>query len=510
MTNKMNRLFSTDRDGVPVSTFRLVTGLFLLCMCVRGFLAVNTVVISGDPTAFLFGVRGLGLGAGYGSLVEDKPLFQFLVYGLAQIIGDPTTAGSMIAVFFSSLTVVFLYPLFREYVPESIAILAVLLYILHPTINDEHTKAITDGTFTCFFFGGMYLFHRYVYADKDGGVKEWAYLVGSLLLSALAIATRPESALLFLIHSITLVVLLVRGTKPLTAAAGLGLYVVLPLAAGFSLLGQTFLDLLMNPATHSGDVRNLFDVLTGKEAIDPVRKWPWYSEAIDEFLELGYYHLNLFLVIGLFVTNWTKPFRHRILYLSYFVLYYLFVMLAVLGNSNAEYINERYLMIGFIVLLPVIASGIAWTYDKIRSDWNRPKTALLVLAVVLVALLPRTLEKGVIPRNTDELGRKKAGLWIKEHSGERMPVVLSSAKKIPYFAGLDRTHMKLIRHLRHDTLDQLIDSTDATYLAFSEKYVDNYPILEQAFDHSDLGLLYTYGASNEQIYTTYVFRIDRS
>lgn len=510
MTHNMTAVFASNRDGDVVSTFRLVTGLFLLCLAVRGFLAINTVVVGGDACSFLWGVRNLAMGPPYDSVIKDKPLFQVLVYGLEQLVGDPITAGHLITVFFSSLTVVFLFPLFRDYFSRSVALLATLLYILHPTMNDELTKIITDGTFICFFIGGVFLFHRYVYSRY--GWKKWAYLVGSFVLSVLAIATRPEAALLFLIHSITMIVLLFQGRRDKgiewTAIIGLVLYVVVPALAGYLALGNTFLELLRDPGKYSGNISNMLSVLTGESSINPLRKWSWYSEAFDEFLELSYYHLNLLLVIGLFATTWKAQPRERILYVSYFVLYYLAVMLSTLGNTNSQYINERYLMVGYILLLPLVAGGIVWVYDWIKNKKQMPTTALVMLIVVLVGLLPRTLEKGVIPRNTENIGLKQSGLWIRSIRGDAQPVILSTNKKVLYYTGVDKSRIERIRKLPNNSLDQLLAESTAKYLIFYTQDFDEYPFLEQAFDHPNLTLLRTFGADDDQIDTTYIFQID--
>lgn len=511
MKHNMIKLFASNRDNETISAFRLVTGLFVLCLCVRGFLAVNTIVVGGDACSFLWGVRNLAMGSPYDSVIKDKPLFQILVYGIQQVIGNPIIAGQMVTVFFSSLTVVFLFPLFRDYFSTSVALLATLLYILHPTINDELTKIITDGTFICFFIGGLFLFHRYVYSRY--GWKKWVYLVGSFILSVLAIATRPEAALLFLIHSVTMIVLLFRGRRDKgiewTAITGLVLYVVIPALAGYLALGETFLDLLKNPGKYSGNVSNMLSVLSGESSINPFRKWSWYSEAFDEFLELGYYHLNLFLVIGLFTTTWKARPRKRILYFSYFVLYYLAVLLSTLGNTNSEYINERYLMIGFILLLPLIAGGIAWTYDWIRTDWNRPNTALIILAIVMIALLPRTLEKGFIPRNTKNLGMKRSGQWINNHGNVQEPRLLSTDKKSAYYAGVDKSKVERVRKLPNKSINELIEHSSADYLVFSHDTINEYPALKQVEDHPDLKLLFTAKRGTKGIHTPYVYRIQR-
>jgi len=497
---------SGDRLAPP---FRLILGLIALCFCFRLFLAVNTAVVGGDSTAFLWGVRRIASEAHTGFLKKDKLLFQLMIYVLRPVFGGAIPAGMFLSVFFSSLSAGVLYLLYRDHFSLSVSVVAVLLFIFHPLINDEHTKVITDATFTFFFLSSIYVFQRYLSAERFG--RTVSCLAGAFLLSVLAVLTRAEGVVLFGLHSLVLFWQLLRPPYSLekngTPAGGLLFYTVLPVAGGFLLLGGEFLNVFVNPGQYSSSLGHFFSALTGEVALDPVRKWAWYNEILNEFMELPYYHIALFLVLGPFVLTWKRPVSDRVLYLSYVAVYYLAAFLSLLGNPDPSFANERYWMPGFILLLPLAAAGVVWTCNWLRTRQNRRKTAAAVLAITLIGLVPRTLEKGVVPRNRAEIGLKKAGLWVRHRSPLDDPRILSVERKSAYYTGVDRNRVTPVQDLPHDTLDVLLAATKPDYLIFSEHDLDEVPLLEQVHTDPRFQLRYSYGGGISGIHTAYVYRI---
>ena len=58
------------------------------------------------------------------------------------------------------------------------------------------------------------------------------------------------------------------------------------------------------------------------------------------------------------------------------------------------------------------------------------RVLVVILAVIALSILPKTLK----PQGTDKLGGKIAGIWIKENSGKKAPIIMTNMPQVAYYA----------------------------------------------------------------------------
>ncbi len=420
-------LFSS---GWSPSLPQVLTGLALFAFLFRFQLVLTTYVYGTDGTTYLLDMNRI-MDNGLLTAIREgvsEPVYPVLLSVLHTLSVDPVSGGYAISLVFGSLSVVILFLIVRELFSFDAALVAALVLIFHPQFVDAHADLKLEATFHFFLLASMYLMYRFLAAER------WGYLAGAFLMTVFCVGTRQEGALLMPLHAGVLVWVFCRRQRSrarwLRYGTGVGFFFVFPAAAGLIVLLVSdvgFVEVLNR--TKAGVLFNLFSDQS-QASLEHV------SEFIEQGSRITWYHLNLFLLIGMFVVNGFRREDRRYPLFSYGFVFLAMLFISMLG-IRPRYINERYLMTPFLFFLPVIASGFLWSVQYVRTRVESITTnqvALLGLLFLLVPLMPTSFEL----RRVEQYGVKRAGLHIRSIKASPNPVISCSYGKLQYFAKTNR------------------------------------------------------------------------
>lgn len=402
---------------------RLWPGLIvLLALGIRAWVAVDQEILISDAPRFLAAAQ-LFLDGEFRAALQGHyhPLTAVLIAltSLATGVGLES-AGLIVSVLSGGIATAALYLLARNQFGERVALVAALLFAVHPQIAEAATGVQSDGIHLAFFLVGALLAWR---ALEKGRFFD---ALGAGILCALAYLTRPEGLAIGVVLGGWLVVDLVRKRISWRRFG--------TVAAGFA----TVLLVLGGPYLLTLKARTGSWVLTQKKRVVPA-EWrlpqpAWAGEALTEVGHAGLRTFReVYLPLALFAFRRRRPGRPTLYLLSYTAL--LFPVLFGL-HLQAGYVSSRHWLLAVALLMPFVAVGslrvAEWLKKVVRPlrarTWAVPAMiGLLVVVSILHVVRPQT--------EPVKLARKQAALWLRAQNPGR---VAAPRFRSAYYAGAKR------------------------------------------------------------------------
>jgi 4-amino-4-deoxy-L-arabinose transferase-like glycosyltransferase len=399
---------------------RLWPGLIvLLALGLRAWVAIDQEVLISDAPRFLAAAQLFLDGEFRVALAEAyHPLTAVLIAltSLAAGIGLES-AGLIVSVLSGGIATAALYLLARNQFGERVALVAALLFAVHPQIVEAATSVQSDGLHLAFFLVGALLAWR---ALEKGRFFD---AFGAGILCALAYLTRPEGLAIGVVLGGWLVVDLVRKRISWrrfgTVAAGF--------ATVLLVFGGPYL-LILKAQTGSW-------VLTQKKRVVPAeRRLPQPAWAAEAVADIGHAGLTAFrevyLALALFALRRRRPGRHTLYLLSYTAL-----LLPVLFSLHLQwgYVSSRHWLLAVALLMPFVAVGALRVADWLKNVF-RPLRARTWAVPALVGLLVGVSVVHSVRPQTEpvKLARKGAALWLRSQEPD---VVAAPRARSAYYAG---------------------------------------------------------------------------
>jgi len=187
-----NRLVSPVAEGFsqPLRV-RVLLGLLLACLLPRVIVAICIPSLTPDGTVYIEQARlleGGNLVAGF----KGMSIYPAILAAWHRLGTDWELAAKIWGVSMATLVVLPLYGWIRRQFDDRVALVAGLLYIVHPKFIEMSPEAIRDQTFWFLFAGTLYAQWRAVVEIRLA----WFLLAG--VATALACLTRFEGLYLFL------------------------------------------------------------------------------------------------------------------------------------------------------------------------------------------------------------------------------------------------------------------------------------------------------------------------
>ena len=454
---------------------RYVWLLLIISLSVRIYLSFFTYVIKNDSVAFMQIAKYFASGDFSSGLGHDyHPLYSLIMAALYKIVPNMELSGTIVSVFFGTLTVIVFYLIGKNIFDRKISFVSSIILAFHPYAVRFSTDIISESTYFFFFISAL-------------GSGYFAITNRKLLLfvltgicSALAYLARPEGigiivivaswcafkdcinikvlwkeklvsilvlVVSFLVFSMPYLVYIKKetGNWRLTKKKALT-----QIAAGTVSIGKNNDSLV----EEEGDKNKS---LPGNIIKQTIAEKSNFNKQISSILHIvkkyiSSFHPVLFMFFIFGVIKWSRIRKKQLFgfYIITVIAFYLFILhrLSITYLSGHDgvlmYPSRRHLMPLVIPAIFCVGIGIhttgVWMHEKfqsnslivgfkelLKSTWT---VQLLILMIVVCVLLPKTLK----PQRLDKLGIKKAGLWVREHS-DKSPVILGMSPRNAYYAG---------------------------------------------------------------------------
>jgi 4-amino-4-deoxy-L-arabinose transferase-like glycosyltransferase len=394
----------------------------LLALGLRAWVAVDQEILMGDAPRFLAAAQLFLDGEFRAALAYDyHPLTAVLIAltSLATGVGLES-AGLIVSVLSGGIATAALYVLARDPFGERVALVAALLFAVHPQIVKAATGVQSDGLHLAFFLVGALLAWR---ALEKGRFLD---ALGAGILCGLAYLTRPEGLAVGVVLGGWLVVDLARRRISWRRFGRV--------AAGFAsvllIFGGPY---LLAMKAHTGSW-----VLTQKKRVIPAEwRLPQPGRAAEAVADVGYAGVRAFrevyLVLALFALRRRRPGRPTLYLLSYTAL----LLPVLLGlHLQAGYVSSRHWLLAVALLMPFAAVGSLrvadWLKNVVRPLRGRPwavpaLVGLLASVSVVHSVRPQT--------EPVKLARKEAALWLRAQNPGR---VAAPRFRSAYYSGAKR------------------------------------------------------------------------
>ncbi|MEE8557438.1 MAG: glycosyltransferase family 39 protein [Myxococcota bacterium] len=418
----------------------LVVGLALV---VRGRWGLADLIHNDGPE-FVRMAEALGRGdLGEALSHPFHPLTSALMALLHSAVGlSLEGAGRLVSVLSGGLGAGALYLVARAGMPPPTALVAGLLFAVHPRLVDVSTSVQSDALHLALVLVASLLAWRGLQGHRTGAV------LGSGLVCGLAYLTRPEGLLVAMVFGLALcAVALAR-----RISAGAGLQLAGAFGLGLLLVGGPYV-LTIHSITGEWRVSQKKSVV-GILGIDPGPATPPVSPtlellqdtplppsappplvtALQEVLYDGLRAMRpAFLLLLMLGFRWSRPAPHTLYLLGYVAA----LGLLLLGlRLDAGYISRRHWLVGVAMLLPFVGRGFLETWIAIlrrfASASVQPRlTGAGVAAVILgVGLFGLSAEEPV------KRARRDAAVWLRTQ-GEA-GFVAAPRSRVAYYAGAQR------------------------------------------------------------------------
>ena len=396
--------------------------MVLLALGLRAWVAIDQEILINDAPRFLAAAQLFLDGEFRAALAYDyHPLTAVLIAltSLATGVGLES-AGLIVSVLSGGIATAALYVLARDPFGERVALVAALLFAVHPGIVEVATSVQSDGLHLAFLLVGALLAWR---ALEKGRFFD---AIGAGILCGLAYLTRPEGLAVGVVLGGWLVVDLARRRISWrrfgTVAAGF--------ASVLLIFGGPY---LLAMKAHTGSW-----VLTHKKRVVPAEwRLPQPARAVEAFADVGYAGVRAFrevyLALALFALRRRRPGRPTLYLLSYTAL----LLPVLLGlHLQAGYVSSRHWLLAIALLMPFVAVGSLRVADWLKNvvgplrarTWAVPAMiGLLVVDSILHAVRPQTAPV--------KLARKQAALWLRAQNPN---AVAAQRSRSAYYAGAKR------------------------------------------------------------------------
>jgi len=455
---------------------RYVWILLIISLSVRIYLSFFTYVIRNDSVAFMQNARYFAGGDFLSGLRHDyHPLYSFLMAVMYKVIPDMEISGTIVSIFFGTLTVIVFYLIGKCVFDRKISFVSAIILAFHPYAVRFSVDIISESTYFFFFMTALGLGFFAIAKRK--------YYLFALtgISSAFAYLARPEGmGIIFIVAGWCIL-------KDLTKFKIVWkekLISILILIASFLVFSMPYLVYIKKEMGdwHLTKKKALTQIAAGKVSIakdngslaeeggDKKKSLPGkiikqataekrdsnkhigsMLHIVKKYIDTFHPVLFIFFIIG--VVNWSRVKKERFfgLYIMVITAFYLFILyrLSITHLSGNDYAflypSRRHLVplvipAIFCVGIGVYATG-SWIhekfqFDKLKSGFrgrlrNVWMVQLVILVIIISVLLPKTLK----PQRLDKLGIKKAGQWVRENSHKSSPVILGMSPRSAYYAG---------------------------------------------------------------------------
>lgn len=494
---------------------RYIWILLIISLSVRIYLSFFTHIIENDSVAFMQNAKFFADGNFQSGLRHDyHPLYSFITAVLYKVIPNMELSGTIVSVFFGTLTVIIFYLIGKSIFDQKISFVSSIILAFHPYAVRFSADIISESTYFFLFISALGL--GFFAITK----KKFSLFALTGICAALAYLARPEGiGILFIVAGWCLLNDFAK-IKVVWKEKVISILVLIVSFLVFSLPYLVFIkketgEWHLTKKKSLSQMIGVKETLSGQENVEPVEKnvdWKRSSDAniskqtsarrtdlsthlksilyiMKRYLDTLHPLLFIFLIIG--VVNWSRIKKERVfgLYISSIIVFYLFVLyrlnITFLSDDDvSQYPSRRHLMPLVIPAVFYVGIGVytagTWMHEKfqhnsltvgfkelLRSTWI---TQLIVLMIVVCVLLPKTLK----PQRFDKLGIKKVGQWIREHSHKPFPAVLSTSARNAYYAEG--------KHVQMESIDGALEQARA-------KKADYILITQRDYEAIETGLL---------------------
>lgn len=515
-------------EGIDIRSFQVsrekafLISCFVIAFLLRFLLIPDNSVINGDGAYYtMLGERFVSGDLANGISAYWSPLYSVLTGISSLLFSDREFAGRFVSLVAGTFLIVPGFALIDTFFGRPAAYIGTVLIVFHPFLVQSSSWVMTESLYTLVFTTLVLTFWKALASDRSTKF----LLTGVLLGSAFLI--KPEAvAFVILIWIFTLVL----GIWKRKAGLYQALINCLVFLSGFLLLFAPYFVFLhyktggwtlsqkiavnLPAADYDGDFLGLTRdgrktmkdrvwgddyeneppaetvrapeqrrysigqlssdvVILGSKAVTLVRK-----QLRDYFPALIPYPFMVLAIIGLFFRPWTKIRAGKELYLFSIVL-------ATLIGYGASAVEQRYLFPIIPILMGWAAHGtVEFSEWLVRTTGNligrtvpRHSASFAILIMLLFSFSP--LYAAVFRKQTVNdipFEERNAGLWIRDHAGGSMPLVMSSNITPAFYA-----------HARHayvpdGDLRTIVDYAKlrgADYLVFSERRMKDIPLFKK-------------------------------
>ena len=187
--NKLDMKPITLESGRKISIFndKYLWILLIISISVRIYLSVFTYVIKNDSVAFIQNAKYFAGGDFQSGLKHDyHPLYSFFIAVVYKAIPNMEVSGTIVSVFFGTLTVIVFYLIGKSVFDHKISLVSAIILAFHPYAVRFSADIISESTYFFFFISAFGL--GFFAITK----KKFSFFTLTGICSAFAYLTRPE------------------------------------------------------------------------------------------------------------------------------------------------------------------------------------------------------------------------------------------------------------------------------------------------------------------------------
>ncbi len=428
----------------------IVFGIVALAITVRGYAAWTDEIIFNDGPLFLETVQQIldgNLGAALSGIFH--PLTAILIAGLHWVSGwELEICGKVLSVASGGLATAALFALARAQFGQATAVLAAVLFAVHPRMVAIASNVQSDGIHLAFVICGAWLSWRALETGR--------FLTGVMIgiVCGLAYLTRPEGLVIGVV---------------------LGLWLLADWYSGriearhfWRVVGGLVVTVMLFGGPYIWKISQQDDgwTLTRKKELVPAeltlptldRVGAAFSEVQKDGRRAA---TTAFLLLALLAWRPGWPSRRTRFFLSYLGVFFV-VLMAVQLESG--YVSRRHWLVPAALMIPFSAVGLQRVAKKCSELARMPRLAPVLMVMMLLGFLIES-----VPENEPKkLARRDAALWLRRLHPER---VAGRRLRDAYYAGAAE-HLQLNGEETADTLAIRMNGAGIRYAIVDDEYID--------------------------------------
>jgi len=435
----------------------LILLVLILGVALRLYAWQHTGIINSDGTLYIHQARAIYYGLwdsinNSGNNYSSIPSPTITALGIAAVYaiwGNWVDAGTMVSLFFGTITIVPIYWTAREFFKKDIASVVTLIYAVTPILIDSSVDIIRDPACWFFLTLGLYFFS----GQKKHPV---LYLLFSNISFILATWSRVESVIFIAISAVYF--FLDREEKPFRRVS---IFLLPSIVIFFGFIGSQILlhpeqvnwyrlaeipSRFHNSITEYNHIQSQLTELINHpqagipvEFFDNVRDILWFvgfGVLFQNTLETFFYPYFLIYLAGLGKIKGKIREDRRVLYwillvLAAFLVLYFYIFL----NWEME---NRWVAIALFPSFVFLGFGLERMISFMQSRFNMKRG--MALALICLLILAFALPKNMKPRGEDKIIFRELGEMIAHMEGNAKKIEIltvgSSARWILFYANV--------------------------------------------------------------------------
>lgn len=428
--------------------------LLLLALSIRIILYPHLHLIAKDGAFQYIPVAKLYAGGEFKEALSQMqaPLYPFLIALVSKSGLNMESAGRLISLIFSTLTIIPLYFLGKRLFKRSmICFLAGFLFATHPYFVRFSVDVLKEAPYIFFFVTAVWLSYEALSSEKL-----WLYLLAGITIG-FSYLTRADGIEILIIVSLWILFQKISEFRK-TYKRRIGAFFLLS-AFSFVLVVPYLWHIKQTTGEWNLSKKIKLEVLIGPKSfvkennvreVSVIKKYTqgfllFTSKSVNSFHPL----LLIFLLFGL-VKRKTIPYQKREEFflacffgIHLFVIYFMSANYSIFreGHIVASSFSGRHVLPLVVISFFWMSMGIweareriyGWIVSKrdgVFSSNLYRRVLVVLLAVIALSILPKTLK----PQGVDKLGGKIAGIWIKENSGKKVSIIMTNMPQVAYYA----------------------------------------------------------------------------